>query len=86
MTKTGDGWTRALRPWICSAEVRGGGGGGGNWNTTTKTECKNEVDQPWNWNLPCSVWCMSNKIFTHDYSFLYLLSVIMCERAGQNNC
>ena len=64
----------------------GGGGGGGNWNTTTKTECKNEVDQPWNWNLPCSVWCMSNKIFTHDYSFLYLLSVIMCERAGQNNC
>ena len=45
----------------------------------------NEIVQPWR-TLPCSVWCMSNKIWTQITHFFYLLSLIMFERAGKNNC
>ena len=70
------------RPLIRSAEVLGECRYE-NWNTTTKAECINEVDQPSKWTLSCSVWCISNKNLDTAYSFFYLLSLIMCERAGK---
>ena len=53
-----------VRSWIRSAEVRGECHYE-NWNTTTKTGI-NEVVQPWKWTLLGSVWCISNKIWTHN--------------------
>ena len=51
----------------------------------TKTGVLKAV-RPWKWNLPCSVRCTSNKIWTQMTPFLYLLSLIICERVGKNNC
>ena len=59
-----------LRPWIHSAEVRGKGGVSlrelehNNYDMSI-----NEVVQPWKWTLLCSVWCSSNKMWTHITPF-----------------
>ena len=46
----------------------------------------NEFVPPRTWTLLCSVWCITLKNLDTNYSFLYLLSLIMCERVGKNNC
>ena len=38
---------------------------------------------PRTWTLLCSVWCINLKNSDTNYSFLYLLSLIICERAGK---
>ena len=45
----------------------------------------NEFVPPRPWTLLCSVWSINLKNLRIDYSFLYLLSLIMCERVGKNN-
>ena len=40
----------------------------------------NELVPPRTWTLLGSVWCITLKNLDTNYSFLYLLSLIMCER------
>ena len=46
----------------------------------------NELVPPRTWTLLGSVWVYYLKTVDINYSFLYLLSLIMCERVEKNNC
>ena len=87
VTKTG-GRHPIPRPWICFNEVQGGDVvmRMGTQQYSNQDSYVNEFVPPRTWTLLYSVWCITLKNLDTNYSFLYLLSLIMCERVGKNNC
>ena len=76
-----------LQPWICSAEVQGNVvmRMGTQQQYNNQDRYVNEFVPPKTWTTVFSLVYYLKNLDT-KYLFLYLLSLIMCERVGINNC